>query len=51
VIYTDPNSDSTSDDYLVMADKHMYEVKRARKSEMGEKPEVDRPFEKRRFFK
>jgi len=51
VIYTDPNSASTSDDYLVMADKHMYEVKRARKSEMGEKPEVDRPFEKRRFFK
>ena len=51
VIYTDPESDRTSDDYLVMADKHMYEVKRARKSEMGEKPEVDRPIKGIRFFK
>ena len=51
VIYTDPESDRTSDDYLVIADKHMYEVKRARKSEIGAKPDVDRPFVRPRFFK
>ena len=51
VIYTDPASDLTSDDYLVMADRHMYEVKRARNSKMGKKPDVSRPFEETGFLK
>ncbi|MCR5324586.1 MAG: glycosyl hydrolase 53 family protein [Lachnospiraceae bacterium] len=51
VIYTDPESSRTSDEYLVIADKHMYEVKRARKSDLGEKPDVDRPFVKPHFLK
>ncbi|MBR6255116.1 MAG: hypothetical protein IKR22_06765, partial [Clostridiales bacterium] len=30
-IITDPKSDKSLEDYLVMADQHMYEVKRERK--------------------
>ena len=37
VIMTDPNSGRTLDDYLVMADRHMYKVKRLRKQEGEEK--------------
>ena len=51
VIYTDPESLSTPEEYLVMADKHMYEVKRARNSAVGEKPIVDAPFESPKFLK
>ena len=51
VIYTDPKSPRKPEDYLVMADRHMYEVKRARHSEPGAKPIVDKPFEKPGFYK
>ncbi len=51
VIYTDPLSSRTPEEYLVMADRHMYEVKRARHSEPGAKPVVDKPFERPGFLK
>ena len=51
VIYTDPESARTSDEYLMMADKHMYEVKRSRRTDIGAKPDVDIPFEKQGFLK
>ncbi len=51
VIYTDPESSHTPEEYLVMADKHMYEVKRARHSEPGAKPITGKPFKKPRFLK
>ncbi len=51
VIYTDPASDRTSDDYLVTADKHMYDVKHARKDDIEGKPDVERPFVKPAFLK
>ena len=51
VIYTDPASGRAPEEYLVMADKHMYEVKRARHSEPGAKPIVTKPFVKPQFFK
>ncbi|MBO7336938.1 MAG: glycosyl hydrolase 53 family protein, partial [Lachnospiraceae bacterium] len=51
VIYTDPQSSRTPEEYLVIADKHMYEVKRARHGEIEGKPIVGKPFEKPRFLK
>ena len=51
VIYTEPGSSRTPEEYLVMADRHMYEVKRARRSEVGAKPIVGNPFEKPGFLK
>ena len=51
VIYTEPGSSRTPEEYLVMADRHMYEVKRARHSEVGAKPIVGNPFEKPGFLK
>lgn len=60
VIFTDPASPNTSDDYLVMADEHMYKVKNAgRKSETfaflmrdrNKKPDVETPLPQIRFYK
>ncbi len=51
VIYTDPDSPRTLDEYMVMADKRMYEVKRSRSGEIGPRPDVNRPFVKPRFLK
>ena len=51
VIYTDPSSSVTPEEYLVMADDHMYEVKRARRGAAGDKPVVDKPFDKPSFFR
>ena len=51
VIYTDPGSSRSPNEYLVMADKYMYEVKRARHSKPGAKPVIGELFEKPRFLK
>ncbi|MBO7096437.1 MAG: glycosyl hydrolase 53 family protein, partial [Lachnospiraceae bacterium] len=51
VIFTDPKSGLTPEEYLIMADKHMYEAKRARNSAAGGRPIVDRPFEQLKFLK
>ncbi len=51
VIYTDPDSSNTPEEYLVMADKHMYEVKRTRHGEIGAKPIVGQAFVKPGFLK
>ncbi|MCR5735482.1 MAG: glycosyl hydrolase 53 family protein [Lachnospiraceae bacterium] len=51
VIYTDPGSLRTPEEYLVMADRHMYEVKRTGHSKASGKPIVTQPIERPRFLK
>nr|MCR5502416.1 glycosyl hydrolase 53 family protein [Lachnospiraceae bacterium] len=51
VIYTDPASLRSPEEYLIMADRQMYKVKRARKGGISARPIIDKPFEKPGFLR